>query len=294
MTIAAVGPRAVPLAAARANASSLARSTVVPAPPDTTSLVSSATDTMQSLSLVTSSLVHSWPPALWHCAITRAEASSFVAPVALKPTRPSMKTPVPTATEISAESSTTPPGPPAHAVLVVIAKAVTATVSSGATKRVPGTPGPYRPLPEVCLTCRRVTQVSRPASTSAAPISMAVWQSCPRMRHRKRSARIGLSRRRWRRNRRPRTPGPAAHRCRHASAITRLPGRPPRRTPPHRARRSAYGLRRAPVNADARRCRRCPGRPSAEPTGLGDGPSPLRRRVHPPVVQTARSAPSAV
>jgi len=43
-------------------------------------LASSATDTMQSLSLVTSSEVQSRPPAAWHAAMTLAEASSFVAP----------------------------------------------------------------------------------------------------------------------------------------------------------------------------------------------------------------------
>src|SRR6476646_10681979 len=91
---------------------------------------------MHILSLGTSSLVHSCPPALWHCAITRAEASSLVAPLALKPTRPSTNTPVPTATEMSFESSIAPPGPPAQAVLVEIPTAITPAATSGATKRV--------------------------------------------------------------------------------------------------------------------------------------------------------------
>src|SRR6185503_252143 len=87
------------------------------------------------------------PPALWHCAITCAEASSLVAPLALKPTRPSTNTPVPTATEMSFVSSIAPPGPPAQAVFVEIATAITPAATSGATKRVPRMP----PLLDVVL-----------------------------------------------------------------------------------------------------------------------------------------------
>jgi hypothetical protein len=49
-----------------------------------------------------------------------------------------MNTPVPTATEISVEVSTAPPGPPAQAVLVEIPTAITLAITSGASKRVPG------------------------------------------------------------------------------------------------------------------------------------------------------------
>lgn len=59
ITIVAAGGTGVPLAAARATASSRAASMVAPAPPATTLFVLSAKDTMQRLSLVTSSLVQS-------------------------------------------------------------------------------------------------------------------------------------------------------------------------------------------------------------------------------------------
>lgn len=57
--------------------------------------------TMQRRSLVTSSLVHSTPPAAVHVAMTAAEASSLVSPVAVKPTSAPSNSPVPTATETS-------------------------------------------------------------------------------------------------------------------------------------------------------------------------------------------------
>src|SRR6185369_8210322 len=104
-----------------------------------------------------------WPPpagthrhgplrqSLWHCAITCAEASSLVAPLALKPTRPSTNTPVPTATEMSAESSIAPPGSPAQAVLVETPTAITAAATSGATKRVLRIPRLLDEVPKIVI-----------------------------------------------------------------------------------------------------------------------------------------------
>jgi acyl-CoA reductase-like NAD-dependent aldehyde dehydrogenase len=88
-------------------------------------VVGDPTDTMQSRSLVTSSAVHSTPPAASHCASTLADASSLVAPRATNPTRVSRNSPEPTAVETSS-ASTTPPGPPAQAVAVEIPAATTA------------------------------------------------------------------------------------------------------------------------------------------------------------------------
>ena len=86
MTTTASSPSGVPLSAAFLIASCLASSTVAPAPPATTWVSLEATDTMQTLSLVTSSAVHSTPPASSQALMTLADASSLVGAVAVKPT----------------------------------------------------------------------------------------------------------------------------------------------------------------------------------------------------------------